>query len=75
MIDKEIKRELANKIEASKSCLVFMFNEDGRVQSYLHGNPFEMMACIANEMCKESPVKAIIEGAVNMVKNKDVKQG
>lgn len=73
MIDKEIKRDLANRIEASKSCLVFMFNEDGMVQSYMHGSGFELMATIATEIGKDSPVKGIILGAVEMVKNKDVK--
>lgn len=75
MMDKEIKRELANKLEASKSALVFMFNEDGMVQSYLHGSGFELMATIASEMEKESPAKSIILGAVEMFKNKHGKQG
>jgi len=74
-MDKELKRELANKIEASKSCLIFLFNEDGMVQSYLHGSAFELMATMASEMEKESPAKGIILGAVEMYNNKHGKQG
>lgn len=73
-MEKEIKRELANKIEASKSCLVFMFNQDGMVQSYLHGSGFELMATIASEMEKESPAKGIILGGVEMYNNKHAKR-
>ena len=72
-MEKELKRDLANRIEASKSCLVFIFNEDGMVQSYLHGSGFELMATIASEMEKESPAKGIILGAVEMFKNKHAK--
>jgi hypothetical protein len=65
-LSQSFKDELISKIAASKTALVFIFNEDKTSQSYAHGQPNEMIITILDEIKKSSMVHLVMRGVCQL---------
>jgi hypothetical protein len=70
-VEQSIKDELISKIGASKTAIVFIFNEDQTSQTYAHGNPNEMIVTILDEMKKSSMVNLVIRAVYSLQQKMD----